>query len=120
MSKDTCDLNKDTAGKIPLSWTMRSLMEAVSSVRVYGNNKYKTNAPHNWKQVNNNDWYDAALRHLMAAIEAERGNGSAVDAESGLAHLWHCACCLMFLIENRKGPLKDGFPIEPTDKLRDA
>lgn len=100
------DLNKDIKGKVPLSWTMRSLMEAVSTVRVYGNNKYKTNAPHNWKKVDNKDWYDAALRHLMAAIEAERGEGEELDAESGLPHIWHCACCLMFLAENRKNGRK--------------
>ena len=91
---------KDTKGKPQLSWTMRSTMEAIASVREYGNEKYAS--PDNWKGVPDSAWCDAALRHLMAHIEHRRGNGSKNDDESGLPHLAHCMVSLMFLMENER------------------
>jgi len=35
----------------------------------------------------------AAMRHLIARIK-----GQQVDEESGLPHLAHCVCCLLFLL----------------------
>jgi hypothetical protein len=90
---------KDTTNKPKLSYTFRSLMQAVALVREYGNNKYGSSE--NWKEVSDSDWIDAALRHLMAHIESQRNDTSPYDPESGILHLAHCVCSLMFVIENK-------------------
>jgi hypothetical protein len=69
-------------------------LEAVApivDVLTFGAKKY---APDNWRTVP--EWrrryYAAALRHIVAWREGER-----IDTESGLPHLAHAGCCLMFL-----------------------
>lgn len=65
----------------------------ISRVMTFGAKKY---ADHNWRQ--GFAWsrlYGAALRHLSAHM-----NGENTDAESGLSHLAHAGCCIMFLIEH--------------------
>lgn len=47
----------------------------------------------NWKGVEAQRYEDAALRHLSAHLEGERN-----DPESGLSHLAHAACCVLFLL----------------------
>ena len=64
----------------------------VSQVLAYGAVKY---APHNWR--NNLAWsrlLGAALRHLFAWQGGERD-----DPESGLPHLAHAVCCVLFLLD---------------------
>lgn len=67
-------------------------MADVVDVLTYGAKKY---APENWRKVA--DWKPrylaAALRHLVAWHGGERK-----DAESGLPHLAHAACCVLFLL----------------------
>ena len=75
-------------------WTLMpwaSLCE-VLAVLEYGAAKY---APDNWLHVPNpvDRYTNAALRHLTAWIQGER-----CDPESGLSHLAHAACCLLFLL----------------------
>lgn len=62
-----------------------------SAVLTFGANKY---AKDNWKHVpNHKDRYlSAAYRHLLAFQSGEIN-----DPESGLPHLAHASCCLMFL-----------------------
>ena len=65
---------------------------AVADVLTFGAAKYD---PQNWRR--GMDWsrlYAAAQRHLTAFW-----NGEDLDSESGLPHLAHAACCLMFLLE---------------------
>ncbi len=59
----------------------------------FGAKKYGDN---NWRFVENgrDRYFDAALRHLLAWRQGER-----LDAESGLPHLAHAACCVLFLLE---------------------
>ncbi len=64
----------------------------ISQVMTYGKKKYSS---HNWR--GGFIWsrpLSAALRHLFAFI-----GGEDKDPETGLSHLAHCACCLMFLLE---------------------
>jgi hypothetical protein len=47
----------------------------------------------NWKHVKNGEerYFDAAMRHITA-----RERGEINDRESGLPHLAHAVCCLLF------------------------
>jgi hypothetical protein len=60
---------------------------------MYGNKKY--GSADNWKKVEPVRYRDAMMRHLLAYID----DPEAVDAESGLPHLWHAACNMAFLCE---------------------
>lgn len=62
-------------------------------VREYGIQKYTD--PENWRQVSPERYRDALYRHWLAYLD----DPEAVDDESGLPHLWHMACNIMFLIE---------------------
>jgi hypothetical protein len=62
----------------------------VAKVLGFGTEKY---GRYNWK--GGFSWsrlYDAALRHLTAWIEGEDK-----DPETGLSHLSHCLCMILFL-----------------------
>ena len=48
----------------------------------------------NWQKVEKQRYKDAAYRHFLAYLEDE----DSIDEESGLLHLWHCACNIAFLI----------------------
>lgn len=68
-------------------------LEQVSAVLAFGAAKY---APHNWRKGKGLAWsrlLGAALRHLLAW-----GRGEDNDAETGLSHLAHAACCILFLL----------------------
>jgi len=74
-----------------------------ADVLTFGANKY---APNGWKSVpdGENRYYAALIRHLNAQKEhIDSGNkGLALDEESGLPHLDHAQCCLVFLREISK------------------
>ena len=63
----------------------------VVDVLTFGAKKY---APDNWKTVPEWDrrYYAAAMRHLVAWSQGEW-----LDPESGLPHLAHANCCILFL-----------------------
>lgn len=65
---------------------------------------------HNWRQgFNWSRLYGAALRHLTAHLDGEDK-----DPESGLSHLAHLGCCVMFLLEHEaKGLGKDDRYVHP-------
>lgn len=71
---------------------MTSLLE-VGKVLEFGARKYADN---NWQQVpgGTQRYYAAALRHLAACQE----DFGARDPESGLPHLAHAACCVLFML----------------------
>jgi hypothetical protein len=82
---------KDDAAKAPMHLIAPELLWALSDVLAFGAGKY---APRNWEA--GLDWsrvYSAAQRHLWAWW-----GGEDRDPETGLCHLDHAACCLMFLI----------------------
>jgi hypothetical protein len=77
-----------------LDWSLVPVdsMEKVIEVLMFGAKKY---APGNWKKVEDAErrYYNAAMRHLTATQRGEE-----LDPETGLAHLAHAACCLLFLL----------------------
>lgn len=81
------DLGKPLPRLLPVGPLM-----AIVDVLTYGATKY---APDNWKHVDDaRDRYaDALLRHVLAWL-----GGESHDAESGLRHLAHAGCCILFLL----------------------
>ena len=65
-------------------------MEVVK-VLTFGAEKY---APDNWRKIDPIRYVDAAGRHINAHRRGEQA-----DDESGLHHLAHAICCLMFQLE---------------------
>lgn len=83
---------KHDAGKWRFSLVpMSSLMEIIM-VLEFGCQKY---APGNWMSVPDarTRYFDACIRHLTAWWSGERN-----DQESGLNHLAHAGCCILFLL----------------------
>jgi hypothetical protein len=71
----------------------------VLDVLEHGAKKYSAD---NWRKCE--DWtryYDAAMRHLMAWRVGERH-----DPDTGLDHLAHACCSLMFLLEAGEYPFE--------------
>jgi hypothetical protein len=75
-------------------WSLLPSGTIIQVIRVleYGAEKY---AVDNWQHVPDarTRYYDAAMRHLDAWHRGEMN-----DDESGLPHLAHAACCLLFLL----------------------
>jgi len=67
----------------------------VGKVLTYGATKY---SPDNWRKVPElQDRYSsAAMRHMLASL-----SGEIFDEETGIDHLAHAICCLMFKLEDR-------------------
>jgi hypothetical protein len=84
---------KADAGKLRLTLVPRQIIRDIAVIRMYGTDKYKD--PENWKRVEIERYRDAAFRHFLAYLDDPSG----VDEESGLPHLWHCACNIAFLCE---------------------
>lgn len=83
---------KDDSNKPRYSLLPTGTVNQVVQVMEYGAVKYD---PGNWKLVENarTRYYDAAMRHID-----DWWNGSTTDSESGLPHLAHAICCLLFLM----------------------
>ena len=83
---------KHDGGKPRLSLLPWAAVLVVVEVLEYGAKKY---APDNWRHVPDarRRYFDAAMRHLTAWWSGERA-----DAETGLSHLAHAACCVLFLL----------------------
>jgi len=81
--------------KLPLHLLSTEAMNQTAAVLAFGAQKY---AEHNWR--NGFVWsrpLSAAMRHITAF-----NDGEDKDPESGLSHLAHAACCIMFLLEFEK------------------
>jgi Domain of unknown function (DUF5664) len=81
--------------KAPLSLLSNEALVQTARVLAFGKEKY---AAHNWR--NGFEWsrpLSAALRHILAFQDGEDR-----DPESGLSHLAHAMCCIMFLLEFEK------------------
>jgi Domain of unknown function (DUF5664) len=81
--------------KLPLNLLSTEAMNQTAAVLKFGAQKY---AEHNWRA--GFAWsrpLAAAMRHLTAFNDGEDR-----DPESGLSHLAHAACCIMFLLEFEK------------------
>lgn len=64
----------------------------IIEVLEFGAAKYAEN---NWQYVKNGRqrYYDALMRHIEAWWSGEK-----TDPESGLSHLAHAGCCIVFLL----------------------
>ena len=67
-------------------------IEEVVKILSFGSKKY---GPNNWQYVENGveRYYAALMRHLCAWRKGEN-----IDPDSGLHHLSHAACNILFLI----------------------
>ena len=86
---------KFDAGKPPMGLLSTAALTKIAEVMAFGAQKYSA---HQWRS--GIEWQrllDAALRHLLAF-----NDGQDVDEETGLSHLAHLGCCIMFLLEFEK------------------
>ena len=88
---------KDDQGKAPYHLLAPELLDGTAQVLAFGAAKY---APRNWEK--GMDWsrpFSALMRHMWAWWRGEDK-----DPETGMSHLWHASCCIMFLLayEERK------------------
>ena len=82
---------KNDTGKLRVDLLPVDALESVSEVLTFGAKKY---ADRNWeKGMSWSRVYGAGLRHLFAFWKGENS-----DPESGLPHLAHAMCCVMFLL----------------------
>ena len=99
---------KNDDEKPDLSLFSATWLFGVGSVLTFGKKKY---AAHNWRKgIKISRLMAAALRHILAF-----NNGEDADPESGLSHLDHASCCLMFareLIETRRKEVDDRYRME--------
>lgn len=80
---------KDDQDKPRMELLDGEFLEEVARVLTFGAKKY---AAHNWRGgIALGRLLGAAGRHLYSFIRGETN-----DAETGLSHLAHCTCCLMF------------------------
>ena len=84
---------KADAGKAQLTLVPRKIIWDIAAIREYGNEKYGD--PENWRQVSDERYRNAAFRHFLAYLD----DPNSVDQESGMPHLWHLACNIVFLCE---------------------
>lgn len=92
-----------------MSLLSRIALEETAKVMDFGKQKYDA---HNWRK--GFAWsrpLSAAMRHLMAF-----NDGEDKDPESGLSHLAHAACCIMFLLEFEKTHKELDDRFKPTEQ----
>lgn len=98
--------------KLPVNLLSSEALLQTAAVLKFGADKY---AEHNWRA--GFAWsrpLAAAMRHIMAF-----NDGEDKDPESGLSHLAHAMCCIMFLLEFEKThrELDDRYKVDvPTTK----
>lgn len=82
-------------------WSLlpKTALHEIVQVLEFGATKY---APDNWQRVPDarTRYYDALMRHVEAWW-----NGEKTDPETGLHHLAHAGCCVLFLLWlDKNGP----------------
>ncbi len=100
---------KDDTGKQRWDLLPFGVITLVVQVMTFGAAKYEAN---NWQKVLCSDgrYFAALMRHLVAW----RIDPKAVDPESGLLHLAHALCCLVFITSRAIGfdRILDAAPVE--------
>lgn len=92
MTFNNCNFEgrKDDAGKPRMDLIAPEFLVGTAKVLAFGADKY---APRNWEA--GMSWgrcFGALMRHMWAWWGGEK-----CDLETGLSHLYHASCCLMFL-----------------------
>lgn len=81
---------KYDAEKVRVDLLDSEWLEGVGAVLTFGAKKY---AADNWRGgIHYRRLLGAALRHVFAFLRGEDN-----DPESGISHILHASCCLMFL-----------------------
>ena len=76
--------------KEPLAWIPAECMQGIAKVLAYGAAKYEKD---NWRRgIPMSRYISAALRHIHAW-----NSGEDLDPESGMSHIDHAVCGLMFV-----------------------
>lgn len=98
---------KFDSGKLRWALLPVDAVTEVVKVLMFGAGKY---GDRNWEQgINYDRLYDAAKRHLEAWWAGED-----VDPETGISHLAHCGCCVLFLLAFRLRGKDKTFDNRPT------
>lgn len=82
---------KADEGKATFTYLPFDALGCINKVLVFGAGKY---TDRNWEKGMN--WtrpWDACMRHMEAWMRREPS-----DPETGMSHLWHAGCCILFLI----------------------
>ncbi len=82
---------KADAGKLRYTLIPPAALDGIATVREYGCRKY--GSPDNWRQVEAQREFDAAVRHIRAMWDDLK----ATDTESGLLHIDHALTDLAFV-----------------------
>ena len=84
---------KDDSGKLEYGLIHASSLEDIVRVLTFGSLKY---GRENWRFVDDASrrYFDALQRHIWAWKKGEKN-----DPETGVSHLAHASCCLLFLLE---------------------
>lgn len=85
------DGTKFDHGKPPYHLLPPDFLHAIVKILAFGATKY---GDRNWEK--GMAWhrpFSACMRHLWAWWR-----GDQADPETGESHLWHAACCIMFLV----------------------
>lgn len=87
---------KFDSGKPDYSLLPWDAVEDVVRVLDFGAKKYTRD---NWRLVEDhkNRYLAAAFRHLSSYAQGEE-----VDSETGISHLAHASCCILFLLAKDK------------------
>lgn len=90
-----------------------SVERALASVLTYGAKKYDDR---NWENgIKFSRIYGAVRRHLNSFWD-----GTDIDSESGMPHLWHALCGIAFLISyEAEGSEYDGYDDRPRERTQD-
>lgn len=105
---------KNDQGKPAYHLLMPEFLDGIATVLEFGARKYE---PNNWARGAEWSRYFAALQRHMWAWWGGEDN----DPETGLSHLYHAGCCLMFLGSYMERGLGDDDRfISELDKRRDV
>lgn len=90
---DPTEGRKFDSGKTEYGLLPPYILEEIAKVMTFGAQKYERE---NWRYVDDGKrrYFDALQRHIWAWKR-----GEVYDPESGMHHLAHAGCCLMFLAE---------------------
>lgn len=88
---------KFDGGKLQYGLVPPLALRETVKVLTYGAEKYE---PDNWRRVPDGPrrYFDAAQRHIWAYKEGEM-----YDQETGVNHIAHAICCLMFMLDLDEG-----------------